>query len=212
MKEVSKILIVFMLLLFSNSDAHSFEPTKILFLGDSLTEGYRLPKTESFPSLIEAKFKEEFGDKKFGQNLFVLNGGVSGSTTASGLSRLRWFMKAKPSVLVLALGANDGLRGFSLEASYKNLREIILYGKKKKLKILLCGMKMPPNYGEKYRKGFVEIYKKLKNEFKLPFYPFLLKGVAGKPELNLEDGIHPNKQGYEVIAKNLYEFIKKEIL
>ncbi len=201
---MKNLLLFGLILCFSASNCFAVE--KILFLGDSLTEGYRLSKKDSYPSLIQEVLNKEKLKIK------VLNGGVSGSTTASGLSRLRWFLKAKPDLLVLALGANDGLRGFSLEDSYKNLEKIIKYALEQKMKILLCGMKMPPNYGKDYRDGFEKNYIKLKNKYKLPFYPFLLKGVGGNPKLNLEDGIHPNKKGYEIIAQNLFEFIKKEFL
>ena len=180
---------------------------KFLFLGDSLTEGYQLSKESSYPSLIEKMLQ-----KNHSKDIKVLNGGVSGSTTASGMSRLRWFMKAKPTVLVLALGGNDGLRGFSLKDSYSNLEKIISYALENKLKVLLCGMKMPPNYGAKYQKGFEENFTKLAKKFKIPFYPFLLVGVGGNPKLNLADGIHPNEEGYKIIAANLYKKIKKEFL
>jgi acyl-CoA thioesterase-1 len=191
--------------LFADTQITKSTVHKILFLGDSLTEGHMLSKKDSFPSLIEVKLKSEFGKEQS-----ILNGGVSGSTTASGLSRLRWFMKAKPTVLVLALGANDGLRGFSLDESYKNLEKIIDFAIENKLKVLLCGMKMPPNYGKKYQDGFLSNFEKLKAKYKIPYFPFLLKGVGGKTELNLDDGIHPNKKGYKIIAENLYKKIKEE--
>ena len=201
MKNVT--LFLFILALFSSN---ALALKKILFLGDSLTEGYMLDESLSYPALIEKKLK------KYKSEIKVLNGGVSGSTTASGISRLKWFLKAKPDLLVLALGANDGLRGLSLKSSYENLKNIILLAKKNNIKILLCGMKMPPNYGEKYEKGFKENYKKLQKEYDLIFYPFLLEGVAGVQKLNLDDGIHPNQKGYEVIANNLYILIRKEFL
>ena len=187
------ILTLFYIFFSYSFSAVAKEPQIILFLGDSLTEGHRLPKSDSFPSLIEKKMKAEFGDKQS-----ILNGGVSGSTTASGLSRFRWFMKAKPTILVLALGANDGLRGFSLEESYKNLDKIIQFAIERKIKVLLCGMKMPPNYGKKYQVGFEQNFAKLKDKYKIPFFPFLLKDVGGKVDFNLDDGIHPNKKGISV--------------
>lgn len=179
---------------------------KVLFLGDSLTEGYQLPKKDSFPSVLKKMFDKENIDVE------VLNGGVSGSTSSSGPSRLKWFLKAKPTHLVLALGANDGLRGFDIETTYKNLEKTIELARKNELKVLLCGMQMPPNYGKKYQEDFKNIFIKLKNKYKLAFYPFLLDGVGGNPKLNLADRIHPNKEGYEVIAGKLFPIIKKELL
>lgn len=184
----------------------SFSKSKILFLGDSLTEGYQLTKKDSFPSVLERMFKEAKLEVE------VLNGGVSGSTSSSGPSRLKWFLKAKPTHLVLALGANDGLRGFDVATTYTNLEKTIVLAQKNDLKILLCGMQMPPNYGKKYQENFQQIFIKLKTKYKLVFYPFLLDGVGGNPKLNLEDRIHPNKEGYEVIAKKLFPIIKKELL
>ncbi len=201
MKNLSLISLILVLLSFS-----ALGKSKILFLGDSLTEGYQLPKKDSFPSILETMFEKDNIDVE------VLNGGVSGSTTSSGPSRLKWFLKAKPTHLVLALGANDGLRGFDIETTYKNLEKTIELARENEMKILLCGMQMPPNYGKEYQEKFKNIFIRLKKKYKLAFYPFLLEGVGGKAELNLGDRIHPNKKGYEVIAKKLYPVIKKELL
>jgi len=182
----------------------SFSKT-ILFLGDSLTEGYRLPKENSYPTLVENMFKEE------GLDIDVINGGVSGSTTADGLNRLKWYMKKNPDIMVLALGANDGLRGLNVKKTKKNLLEIINHAQSEGVKVLMMGMLLPPNFGPEYTKSFKDMYVEIKNEKNIPTLPFLLKGVGGKKELNLADGIHPNKKGYEIIAKEVYKFVKENL-
>ena len=170
----------------------------IVFIGDSLTEGYQLPKEMSYPSLIEEKLKKQNLDYK------VINGGVSGSTSASGMSRLNWFLKSKPEIIVLALGANDGLRGLSVEKMKANLEAVIKKAKEQKVKVLLAGMQIPSNYGAEYTKKFKSAFKELADKYDLNLIPFLLKDVAGKKELNLADGIHPNQKGYEIIANTVF--------
>ena len=141
-------------------------------------------------------------------NYQVVNGGVSGSTTASGLSRLNWFLKGNPKAVIIALGANDGLRGIKLKESKANLEKIILKAKSKNIKVFLAGMQLPPNYGKEYTSEFQKMFEELKKKHNVFYIPFLLKGVAGKKELNLEDGIHPNKKGHKIMAKTVYEEIK----
>lgn len=188
--------LTYFILLFFLTQAASGAST-LLFLGDSLTEGYGVPKEKSYPSLVVSDLKKK------GLKIKLLNGSVSGSTTASGLSRLRWFLKAKPSILILALGANDGLRGVKLSDSEKNLRGIIQLARDNKVKVVLAGMLLPMNYGEKYRTNFEKMYKKLEVEFSLVKIPFLLDGVGGEAKLNQEDGIHPNEAGHEKIAQTV---------
>lgn len=181
----------------------SFASTEIICLGDSLTAGYGIEKDKAYPKLLEIKLKAK------GKDVKVLNGGVSGSTTASGKTRLNWFLKkAKPKILILALGANDGLRGLKLASSEKNLEEIITLAKSRDIQVLLAGMQLPPNYGEDYTKAFRSMYSNLKKKHDLPIIPFLLKGVGGKKELNIEDGIHPNEKGHEVIANTVLEYLE----
>lgn len=176
---------------------------KILILGDSLTAGYGVEKSKSYPAVLE-KLLVEAGKKE----VSILNGGISGSTTASGLSRLTWFLKAKPSLLIVALGANDGLRGVKVTSSKENLRKIIKLAKKNKLKVILAGMHVPPNYGKEYARDFHAMYKDLAKEEKVELIPFLLEGVAGKKELNIYDGIHPNEKGHLILAKSVFNKIK----
>ena len=178
----------------------------ILFLGDSLTEGYGINPDYAFPALIEKKVKAA-GHKE----AVIINGGVSGSTTASGLKRLQWYSKRKPTIMVLALGANDGLRGLKVDQSEKNLKSIIEAAQKSEIKVILAGMKMPTNYGEDYRKKFEAIYPKLAKEYKLPLIPFLLENVGGVSKLNLPDGIHPNPEGHKILAETVWKVLKEEL-
>lgn len=174
----------------------------VLFLGDSLTEGFQLSREEAYPALIEQNLKKNFPDIK------IINGGVSGATTASGLKRLNWYVKAKPDILVLALGANDGLRGLDLKESEKNLVSVIEKAQAENMKVLLVGMKMPTNYGEPYRSNFEKLFGQLAKKYQLPLVPFLLEGVGGKPKLNLPDGIHPNPEGHKVMAQTVLKVLR----
>jgi len=190
-------------LLFINEGA--FASTNILFLGDSLSEGQGVNEEQSFPRLVERNLRAKKHD------VVVTNGGVSGSTSASGVTRLKWHLKKKTDVMVLELGANDGLRGLKVSETQKNLEEIIRYAKDKKVKVLLLGLLMPPNYGKKYTLEFEQMYKKIAATEKVPFLPFVLNGVAGNAELNMPDGIHPNPKGHEVVAKNVTDFVEKNL-
>ncbi len=197
---MNKIIVLLCVCTFTFLNANS-----ILFLGDSLTEGLGVDKEKAFPKLVENMLQEK--DK----NIKVINGGVSGSTTSDGLARLKWYLKRKPELIFIALGANDGLRGLDLNQSRKNLEEIVIYAKKANAQVLLAGMLIPPNYGKTYSKDFEKMYKEIKDKYKLKSMDFLLKDVAGIKELNQRDGIHPNIQGHKVIAKNVFEFIKEEL-
>ncbi len=194
-------LIIFCLFLTSFSVSATTE--KILMLGDSLTEGYGVSEEHAYPKVLEGLIVES------GKDYQVINGGVSGSTTASGTSRLRWFLKAKPKLVLIALGANDGLRGVKLSQSKKNLKNIIELATKNNIKVVLAGMRIPPNYGEDYTKQFQKLYIDLAREYKVKRIPFLLKGVAAIKELNIEDGIHPNRKGHKIMANTVYKYIKE---
>jgi len=175
----------------------------VLCLGDSLTEGYGLAQSEAFPALVERRLHAEGrGDVR------VINAGISGSTSASGPARLRWQLRGEPDVLLLALGANDGLRGLDLELTRRNLEEVIRLAKQAELRILIAGMKLPPNYGEAYTRRFEQMYVELAGAYGLPLIPFLLEGVAGRPELNLSDGIHPNARGQKIVAETVYRHLR----
>jgi acyl-CoA thioesterase-1 len=196
-----KYFLIFCLSIFIIDVVHA--KTSILFLGDSLSEGQGVDANQAFPHLIENILKKNHFD------VIVTNGGVSGSTSISGISRLKWHLKTKTDILVLELGANDGLRGLKISDTEKNLKQIIQLAKEHNIKILLLGILMPPNYGKKYTQEFETMYKYLSTSQNIPLFPFLLKGVAGIPQLNLPDGVHPNSKGHEIIASNLAVFIEK---
>lgn len=173
----------------------------VLIMGDSLTEGYRLAKEEAYPFLIEQELKKKIPDIK------VINGGVSGSTSASGPKRLDWYLRAKPDIMILALGANDGLRGVNVDETTKNLEAVITKAQKSGIKVILAGMQMPPNYGKGYAEKFNSMFPALAKKHNLTFIPFILEGIAGKPALNLPDGIHPNPEGHKIMAKNVMKYL-----
>lgn len=198
---MAKFLIILLVSISFQAQANT-----ILFLGDSLTEGLGIKKEDAFPTLVEKMIKD-----KLKKNIKIINGGVSGSTTNDGLSRLKWYLKRKPSLLLIALGANDGLRGLKIDKSKANLQAIISHAQKKNVKVLLAKMLMPPNYGAKYIKNFKNMYQDLQDTNKLKSMPFLLEGVAGKKKYNQNDGIHPNEEGHKIIAKNVFQFIKDEL-
>lgn len=200
---MKKILLILFLI---NLQFISAKANTILFLGDSLTEGLGVNKEDAFPKLVETLIQTEL--KK---DIIVINGGVSGSTTSDGLARLQWYLKKKPHIVFIALGANDGLRGLDLNQSQENLEEIIKYAQKSNAKVLLAGMLIPPNYGPEYSERFKKMYEEIKVKYKLKSMPFLLDGVAGKIEFNQRDGIHPNEEGHKYIAKEVFEFLKEEL-
>ncbi|MCB0420150.1 MAG: arylesterase [Bdellovibrionales bacterium] len=178
----------------------------VVFLGDSLTEGYGIAKKDSYPELIGKKLKSNgFPSVK------IVNGSISGSTSASAKSRLKWYLKTNPDLLVLALGANDGLRGIDPNVTERNLDEVVTLAKKHKIKVILCGLRMPPNYGNKFRKQFVKMYQSVADRHKIVFVPQLLDKVAGEPTLNQEDGIHPNEKGHQSMADHLYPYVKGQL-
>ena len=180
-------------------------PLNLLILGDSLTEGYGVEKDSAYPALLEQQLK------KLNSQYHVINGGASGSTSASALKRLQWYTKANPNWVLLTLGSNDGLRGLPIAETKKNIESAILFAQKQHWKILLAGLKVPPNYGPAYAKDFEKIFSDLAKQYKIPLMPFLLEGVAGEIKLNQNDGIHPNEAGHKIIADHLFAFIKKQI-
>lgn len=193
---------IFFLLLFLPSLLFAAETKKLVILGDSLTEGLGVAKSAAFPDLLEKKIKAS------GKDWTVINAGISGATSASGMSRLKWQLKSKPDLVILALGANDGLRGVDVKSTEKNLSDTIELAQKEKIKVILAGMLLPPNYGAQYSKDFKAIYEHLAKKYSLQKIPFLLEGVAGDPKLNQADGIHPNEKGHKVIAENVFKAIK----
>ena len=176
----------------------------ILFFGDSLTAGYGLELEEAFPALVQKRLDSL--DFKY----TVINSGLSGETTSGGRNRLNWVLKQKVDVFVLELGANDGLRGIPLVETRKNLQEIInlVKAKNKDTQIVLAGMQIPPNMGPEYTTEFRKIFPELATENEVALIPFLLEGVAGIPTLNLEDGIHPNTEGHQIVLENVWSVLE----
>ncbi|MEL7268155.1 MAG: arylesterase [Bacteroidota bacterium] len=176
----------------------------ILFFGDSLTAGYGLELEEAFPALVQKRLDSL--DFKY----TVINSGLSGETTSGGRNRLNWVLKQKVDVFVLELGANDGLRGIPLVETRKNLQAIINLVKEKNedTQIILAGMQIPPNMGPEYTTEFRKIFPELATENEIALIPFLLEGVAGIPTLNLEDGIHPNTEGHQIVLENVWAVLE----
>jgi acyl-CoA thioesterase I len=175
----------------------------ILFFGDSLTAGYGLSVEEAFPALVEQKFVSG------GRKTKVINAGLSGETTAGGLSRIDWVLRQPIDVFVLELGANDGLRGLPLDQTQKNLQAIIdkVRSKNPKVKVVIAGMMVPPNMGPDYSSRFNKIFPEVARKNNATLIPFLLQDVAGNERLNLADGIHPNVQGHKIVAENVYKVL-----
>ena len=179
----------------------------VLFLGDSLTAGLGVEPEEAYPRLLEAMLARDGIT-----GIRIVNGGLSGSTSASGPARLAWYDRIRPTLLFLALGANDGLRGLTLEEMRKNLTEVIVAARDRGMRVILAGMEMPPNYGEEYTGAFRRVFSDLAGQFNLTLIPFLLEGVGGVAALNQADGIHPNAEGHRRIADHVYPVLKAELI
>lgn len=190
-----------------SEEAVTTKTKTILFFGNSLTAGMGLDTEEAFPALIQAKLDSTGAEYK------VVNAGLSGDTTASGLNRLDWVLEDPVDIFVLELGANDGLRGIPLTETRKNLQAMITKVKTKypQATIILAGMQMPPNLGSQYTGTFKNLYPELATENNVLLIPFLLEGVAGNPELNQEDGIHPTATGQKILADNVWEVLEKAL-
>jgi acyl-CoA thioesterase-1 len=197
----STILLSFVLFL----SANTIYAKTYLCLGDSLTEGYGLKTEEAWPALIQTTLKAKDPSVKF------INAGISGATSASGPSRMKWHLKNLKKepvhVLILALGANDALRGLNVEAMRANLTSTIELALSSKLDVILVGMRAPPSLGSEYAKKFDAVFPLIAKEKKVPLVPFLLEGVAADPKLNLADGIHPNAAGHQILAKTIGKYL-----
>ncbi len=201
---VGKNAVIIVLLLVINA----FQtPKVILFFGDSLTAGYGLSTEEAFPALLEKELNT--AEKK----VKVTNAGLSGETSAGGLSRIDWVLRQPIDIFVLELGANDGLRGLPVDQTISNLQQIIdkVKAKNPACKIVLAGMMVPPNMGKQYTDDFKNIYPALAKKNKATLIPFILEGVAGIEKLNQADGIHPTPEGHKIIANNLKKVFEKLI-
>lgn len=179
---------------------------RIVVLGDSLTAGLGVQQEEAYPALLQQRIVDD------GYRFEVVNAGVSGDTSAGGVRRLDWALQGDVRILVLALGANDGLRGLPVEGMKHNLETIINRALGRDIAVLLTGMEAPPNYGEEYARSFRGVFLELARQYDLEFVPFLLQDVAGIPELNQADGIHPSRAGARKIADGLWPTIEKMIV
>jgi acyl-CoA thioesterase I len=174
----------------------------VVTLGDSITAGLGVAADEAFPARLEARLRAE------GHAYRVVNAGVSGDTTAGGLRRVDWVLRSSPQVVIVALGANDGLRGQSPLAMRANLDEIVARLQAAGARVLLAGMRLPPNYGGEYTKEFEAVFPAVARGAKITLMPFLLDGVAGVPRLNQADGIHPTAAGQQVIADHIWPYLR----
>jgi acyl-CoA thioesterase-1 len=175
---------------------------RIVALGDSLTAGLGLPVEQAYPSLLQKRLNSA------GLNFEVVNAGVSGDTSAGGLSRLDWALQGDVRVLIVALGGNDALRGLPTDALQANLAQIIEAAQARHIRVILAGMEAPPNYGADYTVSFHKVYSALADKYRVPFVPFLLQNVAGITELNQPDGIHPTAAGARIVADNVWAVLK----
>lgn len=215
-------LVVFSLIFFSCSTAETENKTEvektevqsdkkekpiILFFGNSLTAGYGIEQDLAFPGLVQDRLDS------LGKDYKVINGGLSGETTAGGVGRIDWFLEDEPAIFILELGGNDGLRGIELTETKKNLEIIIdkVQSKYPDTKIILAGMQIPPNMGQEYTEEFQAIYPEVAKAKDVELIPFLLLNVGGIKELNLPDGIHPTAEGHKIVLENVWEHLKDDV-
>ncbi len=184
----------------SNPVVHDSRPVVVAF-GDSLTAGQGVDPAENYPARLQRKIDAA------GLRYRVLNEGVSGDTTAQGLNRLGAVLQLHPALVIVELGANDGLRGLPVEETRKNLDEIVRAIRKDGGQVVLAGMQVPPNYGPEYTKSFGGIFPALSKKYNLALIPFFLEGVGGRGELNQEDGIHPTAEGYTIVTENVWRVV-----
>jgi acyl-CoA thioesterase-1 len=181
--------------------AHAVERVIVAF-GDSLTAGLGVTPEDSYPARLQARLRSE------GYAYRVVNAGASGDTTAGGLRRVDWALKNRPDIVIVALGANDAMRGQDLASVRANLDAIVARFQKAGVRVLVAGMEVPPNYGARYTADFRRLYAEVARKRGAAFMPFLLDGVAGSPRLNLPDGIHPTAEGYRVVVEHLWPFLQ----
>ena len=174
----------------------------IVAFGDSLTAGLGVAEEDSYPSQLQRRLDRD------GFHYRVINAGVSGDTTAGGLRRINWVLKSRPQIVILELGANDGLRGLSLRETKANLERIIQQCRSASATVILAGLKLPPNYGAEYTNHFESMYPALASEYHVVLIPFFLDGVAGSASLNQADGIHPTGEGYRIIVDKVLDTVK----
>lgn len=201
--KVSVLSLCFMVFVAWSLPAFAANP-KILIYGDSLSAAYGIPQQQGWAALLKKKLAQE----KFTYE--VINASISGETTDSGLTRLASTIKqVKPRIIILELGANDGLRGLPINNMRDNLSAMIQLCKKSGIKVLLLGMKIPPNYGVKYTEAFSQTYTQLGKQHKVALVPFMLENVAARPDLIQTDGLHPNALGQPIILENIWPQLRK---
>jgi acyl-CoA thioesterase I len=194
-------LLMALLAQFYATQSRAADPVRILAFGDSLTAGYGLAETDTLTTRLSDALT------KMGRPALVINGGVSGDTSADGLSRIDWALADKPRIMILALGANDMLRGLDPSMTRANLEGIIEKAEAAGVETILAGMLAPPNLGQDYKARFDAIYPGLAKAHNLLYMPFLLQDVAQKSDLNQADGLHPNGNGVAVIVRNLLPYV-----
>ena len=182
--------------------SYAYTEPVILAFGDSLTAGFGVDSKDSYPARLQRLLKEK------GYHYKVINAGVSGDTTAGGAARIDWVLQHKPEIVVLGLGANDGLRGLSISEMRKNLGQIIEVCLKNGARVLLAGMEITPNLGAEYSKDFRESFTLLAKQYKVPLIPFFLENVAARPELTRPDGVHPTAAGYAIVTQTVFKYLE----
>lgn len=196
-RSILRIFSVIVALTFATAAAAAAEGTRLMAFGDSLVHGYGLAEDDTFPAQLQAALQRQ------GHAVEVLNAGNSGDTTAAGLARLDWALADRPDAVIVVLGANDGLRGLEPRETYGNLTAILERLEADSLPVLLAGMLAPRNLGAAYVEEFDGVFQRLSEERNVVFYPFFLDGVAAQTQLNLGDGIHPNKDGVAEIVSRI---------
>jgi acyl-CoA thioesterase-1 len=180
-------------------------PITIVALGDSLTEGYGVEDHNAYPALLEVRLR------KTGVSCTVVNAGISGETSSGLLSRIDRVLSLKPDIVILCTGANDGLQGVDIRQIQNNISKMVRTFKEHQVTVVLAGMKMLVNYGPSYTEPYARLYAEIADQENILFIPFFLEGVAGKPDLNLADGIHPNANGYQILTASVYPHVLKAI-
>ena len=201
---MKRLLLLFVTPFVFFSSALAQDSPRVLFFGDSITAGYGIQEQQAYPALIQQKVDS------LGWNYEMVNGGLSGETSAGGLRRIDWMLRQPVDVFVLELGGNDGLRGINLDVTKNNLQKIIdkVEQAYPEAPIVLAGMQVPPNLGPDYTEEFKKIFPELAEENDIYLIPFLLKGVGGSEKLNQSDGIHPTAEGHKVLAENAWKVLK----
>jgi len=200
-----RFLFVF-LLITTCSAANAATPT-ILVFGDSLSAAYGIPREQGWVNLLQQRLQKQ------ASNIQVVNASISGETTAGGANRIEAALKQhQPQLVIIELGANDGLQGLPLTNMQNNLKAIITAGQQYKANVMLVGMMIPPNYGMQYTQEFKATYEKLAKQYQLALVPFLLDGVAGNPALNIDDGLHPNAQGQPIVFENVWKVLEPTLV